>query len=74
MLYPVQDALAHRSRLSDIARRAELSASRTAPMKAMRGRAAYLGDRSIGHVDPGASSCALLTMAICRYLEENRPE
>ncbi|OOG70981.1 dihydroxyacetone kinase subunit L [Sinorhizobium sp. A49] len=74
VLYPVQDALAHRSRLSDIARRAERSAGDTAPMKAMRGRAAYLGDRSIGHVDPGASSCALLTMAICRYLEENRPE
>ncbi|NRP20227.1 PEP-dependent dihydroxyacetone kinase, ADP-binding subunit DhaL [Ensifer adhaerens] len=74
VLYPVQDALAHRSRLSDIASRAELSANDTAPMKAMRGRAAYLGDRSIGHVDPGASSCALLTVAICRYLEENRPE
>ncbi|WP_457588698.1 dihydroxyacetone kinase subunit DhaL [Ensifer canadensis] len=74
VLYPVQDALAHRSRLSDTARRAERSAGDTAPMKAMRGRAAYLGDRSIGHVDPGASSCALLTMAICRYLEENRPE
>jgi dihydroxyacetone kinase-like protein len=43
-------------------------------MKAMRGRAAYLGDRSIGHVDPGASSCALLTTAICRYLGEHRPQ
>jgi dihydroxyacetone kinase-like protein len=74
VLYPVQDALAQRSPLIDIARRAELSASMTAAMKAMRGRASYLGDRSIGHVDPGASSCALLTTAICRYLRENRPE
>ncbi|CAN7711127.1 dihydroxyacetone kinase subunit DhaL [Rhizobium sp. LjRoot258] len=73
VLYPVQDALAHRSPLTDIVRRAELSASFTAAMKAMRGRAAYLGERSIGHVDPGASSCALLTIAICRYLEEHRP-
>jgi dihydroxyacetone kinase-like protein len=74
VLYPVQDALAQRSPLNDIARRAELSASLTAAMKAMRGRASYLGDRSIGHVDPGASSCALLTTAICRYLGENHPE
>jgi dihydroxyacetone kinase-like protein len=43
-------------------------------MKAMRGRASYLGDRSIGHVDPGASSCALLTTAICHYLEEHYPQ
>ncbi|WP_028748072.1 dihydroxyacetone kinase subunit DhaL [Rhizobium mesoamericanum] len=70
VLYPVQDALAHSSPLTDIARQAELSAELTAAMKAMRGRASYLGDRSIGHVDPGASSCALLTTAICRYLME----
>ncbi|MBW9063020.1 dihydroxyacetone kinase subunit L [Rhizobium herbae] len=74
VLYPVHDALAQRSPLTDVARRAELSADLTAPMKAMRGRASYLGDRSIGHVDPGASSCALLTTAICRYLQENYPE
>jgi len=73
VLYPVQDALAHRSPLTDIVRQAELSAALTAAMKAMRGRASYLGERSIGHVDPGASSCALLTTAICRYLEEYRP-
>lgn len=73
VLYPVQDALAHRLPLTDIARQAELSAELTAAMRAMRGRASYLGDRSIGHVDPGASSCALLTNAICRYLEEHCP-
>ncbi len=72
VLYPVQDALAHRSSLTDIARQAELAAEQTSVMRAMRGRASYLGDRSIGHVDPGASSCALLTTAICRYLEEHR--
>jgi len=72
VLYPVQDALAHSSSLTDIARQAEVAAERTSAMRAMRGRASYLGDRSIGHVDPGASSCALLTTAICRYLEEHR--
>ncbi|MBY3182299.1 dihydroxyacetone kinase subunit L [Rhizobium laguerreae] len=74
VLYPVHAALAKQSPLGDVARRAERSAIRTAAMKAMRGRAAYLGDRSIGHVDPGASSCALLTTAICRYLGEHRPQ
>jgi dihydroxyacetone kinase-like protein len=72
VLYPVHAALSEQSTLGDVARRAELSADRTAPMKALRGRASYLGDRSIGHIDPGASSCALLTKAICGYLEEYR--
>ncbi|MGO7638677.1 DAK2 domain-containing protein, partial [Rhizobium leguminosarum] len=74
VLYPVHAALEKRSPLGDVARNAERSASRTADMKAMRGRAAYLGYRSIGHVDPGASSCALLTTAICRSLGEHRPQ
>ncbi|MGO4438215.1 dihydroxyacetone kinase subunit DhaL [Rhizobium sp. RAF56] len=73
VLYPVQAALSEQQTLGDIARRAEVSASLTAPMRARRGRASYLGDRSIGHVDPGASSCALLTKAICSYFEEYRP-
>ena len=30
------------------------------PMKAIRGRASFLGDRSIGHMDPGARSSALI--------------
>ena len=33
---------------------------RPRPMKAMRGRASFLGDRSIGHMDPGARSSALI--------------
>jgi dihydroxyacetone kinase-like protein len=32
----------------------------TEPMLALKGRASYLGERSIGHIDPGASSSALL--------------
>jgi len=32
----------------------------TIPMQATKGRASYLGERSIGHQDPGATSCALL--------------
>jgi dihydroxyacetone kinase-like protein len=38
-------------------------------MKAVRGRASFLGDRSIGHMDPGARSSELMIAAICDVLE-----
>jgi len=48
---------------------ADESAAATVPMKATRGRASFLGDRSIGHMDPGARSSALMIAAICDVLE-----
>lgn len=39
---------------------AEAGAEATVPMLATKGRASYLGERSIGHRDPGATSAALL--------------
>lgn len=41
----------------------------TIPMKAIRGRASFLGDRSIGHMDPGARSSEIMIAAICDVLE-----
>jgi len=35
----------------------------TIPLKALKGRASYLGERSIGHQDPGATSSYLLIRA-----------
>ncbi len=35
----------------------------TVPLRARKGRASYLGERSVGHQDPGATSCALLVGA-----------
>jgi len=35
----------------------------TVPLQASKGRASYLGERSIGHQDPGATSAALLLRA-----------
>ena len=35
-------------------------AEATIPMKATKGRASYLGERSVGHKDPGAASTALI--------------
>ena len=39
-------------------------AEATTPMQARKGRASYLGERSIGHQDPGATSAALLFEAL----------
>jgi dihydroxyacetone kinase-like protein len=47
-----------------IADAAEAGASATIPLLATKGRASYLGERSIGHQDPGATSSALLLRAL----------
>ncbi|MGF6175026.1 dihydroxyacetone kinase subunit DhaL [Ensifer sp. 4252] len=70
VLYAVQRAVLKRSPPAEVAVSATVAAQDTIAMKALRGRASFLGDRSIGHMDPGACSCALLTGSICRFLEE----
>jgi dihydroxyacetone kinase-like protein len=52
---------------------AEEAARATMPMQAVRGRASFLGARSVGHMDPGARSTALLVTAACRVLEGIEP-
>jgi dihydroxyacetone kinase-like protein len=42
---------------------AERGRDATTPMLARKGRASYLGERSVGHQDPGATSVALLVAA-----------
>ena len=44
--------------------------ARTRDMKATKGRASYLGERSIGHLDPGARSSGLLIAAVCGVLAQ----
>jgi len=61
VLAPAQAALAEGR---DPASAAAEAAEATIPMKALRGRASFLGDRSIGHMDPGARSSALIIAAI----------
>lgn len=43
---------------------AEAGAKATEPMLATKGRASYLGERSIGHLDPGATSAALMLRTV----------
>jgi phosphoenolpyruvate---glycerone phosphotransferase subunit DhaL len=45
---------------------AEEGARATVPLQARKGRASYLGERSIGHQDPGATSAALIVRALAR--------
>ncbi|MFI8419937.1 dihydroxyacetone kinase subunit DhaL [Streptomyces sp. NPDC085479] len=42
----------------------------TVPLRARKGRASYLGERSVGHQDPGATSSALLFAALAEAAEE----
>ncbi|MBG0562782.1 dihydroxyacetone kinase subunit DhaL [Actinoplanes aureus] len=46
------------------ARAADEGARATTAMQARKGRASYLGERSIGHQDPGATSTALIFKAL----------
>lgn len=43
----------------------------TRAMKATRGRASFLGERSVGHLDPGAQSSNLIVHAVCNAVEES---
>jgi dihydroxyacetone kinase-like protein len=68
----MQDALAEGQELPDMLWRAEQAAKAgmegTIPLQARKGRASYLGERSIGHQDPGATSSWLLMRAAAATL------
>jgi dihydroxyacetone kinase-like protein len=69
VLVPVQTVLAEGGDAGAIAAEASRAADRTIPMLALRGRASFLGERSIGHMDPGSRSAALLIDAVVATLE-----
>jgi len=52
--------------LDKAAQAAEAGMRATIPMQARKGRASYLGERSVGHQDPGATSTALIIRALQR--------
>lgn len=76
VLVPVHKTLRDHSDLSGpelimaIRQAADEAREATKDMMATRGRASFLGERSIGHYDPGASSCQILIHAICDLLEK----
>jgi dihydroxyacetone kinase-like protein len=76
VLVPVQATLREHHDLSTpelimaVRQTAREARESTKDMLATRGRASFLGERSIGHYDPGATSCQILIEAICDVAEE----
>jgi dihydroxyacetone kinase-like protein len=68
-LYPTIEAMKNTNApldFSQAAQAAKKGADATIPMLATKGRASYLGERSINHMDPGACSIALIFEAISK--------
>src|SRR5262249_42595622 len=55
--------------LSEAAAVAERAAEATASMTPRQGRSSYLGDRALGHPDPGAVAVAIWLRAVSKSLE-----
>ena len=68
VLYPVGDAIAAGKSAQEIATVAVEAAEATVPLEAKRGRASFLGERSIGHMDPGSCSCSLLINTVAAWI------
>jgi len=60
----VADGLASAKALQAMVQAAERGMTGTTPLQAKKGRASYLGERSIGHQDPGATSSYLILEAL----------
>jgi phosphoenolpyruvate---glycerone phosphotransferase subunit DhaL len=58
------------SAMADARGAAEEGMHATIPMQARKGRASYLGERSVGHQDPGATSTTLIVTALERTVAE----
>jgi phosphoenolpyruvate---glycerone phosphotransferase subunit DhaL len=73
VLVPVLETLKANAGRADLIERVRATANeavaRTAPMQATKGRASFLGPRSVGHIDPGARSSCVLLHAVCEGLE-----
>jgi dihydroxyacetone kinase-like protein len=69
VLVPVSEALSAGRTAAQIKAVALAAAEATIPVKATRGRASFLGDRSIGHMDPGSCSVSLIIASVCDRLQ-----
>jgi dihydroxyacetone kinase-like protein len=65
----VRDGIGVREAFGQAARAAEEGARDTIPLRARKGRASYLGERSVGHEDPGAASAVLFMRALVTVAE-----
>ena len=74
VLVPVLEALqgADGDPLAAARKAADDGLESTRNMLATKGRASFLGERSVGHLDPGARSSALLVHLLCDVIEESQ--
>lgn len=70
VLIPLQAAFAAGGPADTLKAEAFAAADRTIPLLATRGRASFLGERSIGHMDPGSRSTSLIAAAIVDELNK----
>jgi phosphoenolpyruvate---glycerone phosphotransferase subunit DhaL len=68
----IAEAASHDDALDCMAEAAATAAVGTIPMQALKGRACYLGPRSVGHEDPGAASTALILGALRDTVQTGR--
>jgi len=64
----VRSASSIREILDDLPKEATRGMLATRDMLAIKGRASFLGERSRGHIDPGARSCQIMISAVCEQI------
>lgn len=76
-LAAAKQALAEGTSLAELTARArdaaEVGMKATIPMLAIKGRASYLGERSIGHQDPGSTSSWIILRCLAEVCATNNP-
>lgn len=65
-----EQKLSVRAALEAASQQAEVAAQSTITMQARKGRASYLGERSIGHQDPGATSVMFMMQMLAQASRE----
>jgi dihydroxyacetone kinase-like protein len=71
-LASIESPTLRRTVLEELPRVAEQNMLSTRDMLATKGRASFLGERSRGHIDPGARSSQIMITAVCAHLARNR--
>jgi phosphoenolpyruvate---glycerone phosphotransferase subunit DhaL len=72
VLVPVSDVLRNgNASIQTVLKAAEDGLESTRNLQATKGRASFLGERSVGHLDPGAMSSYLLIKSICDAIGES---
>lgn len=70
-LAAVESPTLRRAVLDELPQVAEQNMLATRDMLATKGRASFLGERSRGHIDPGARSSQIMITAVCAHLARN---